>query len=109
MTENYDDKWIDVGFWVLPDGHVAGLEIVRRGAGAAWAEPLLASIRGRVYSTSGDSTYRLERYTFTADYEAAPGTHIRRRSPRGRVEYLDLTTEDAPPPPRAAATPAPAV
>ncbi|MEA3046004.1 MAG: hypothetical protein QOJ53_336 [Sphingomonadales bacterium] len=103
ITEDYDNRWIDVGFWVLPDGHVSGLEIVRRGASTDWAEPLLDSIRGRIYSTAADSAYRLERYTFTADYETATGTYIRRRSPRGRVEYLDLTTEDAPAPSPAAA------
>jgi hypothetical protein len=96
-TENYEGKWIDVGFWVLPDGHVSGLEIVRRGAATDWAGPLLSSIRGRLYSTAGDSSYRLERYTFTADFDQITGTHVRARSPRGRVEYLDLTV-DAPPP-----------
>jgi len=100
VTESYVDKWIDVGFWVLPDGHVSGLEIVRRGAAADWAAPLLASIRNRTYSAAGESTYRLERYTFTADYDQVTGTHIRARSPRGRVEYLDLTVDgEAPPPP----------
>jgi hypothetical protein len=104
-TESYDDKWIDVGFWVLPDGHVSGLEIVRRGATADWAAPLLASIRNRLYSSAGDSTYRLERYTFTADYDQITGTNIRAHSPRGRVEYLDLTIDgEAPPPPPTAPT-----
>jgi tetratricopeptide (TPR) repeat protein len=99
VTENYADKWIDVGFWVLPDGHVSGLEIVRRGAAADWAAPLLASIRGRTYSTASEASYRLERYSFTADFEEVTGTHIRRRSPRGRLEYLDLTVDAATPVP----------
>jgi hypothetical protein len=98
-TENYEGKWIDVGFWVLPDGHVSGLEIVRRGAAPDWAAPLLASIRGRLYSAAGDSTYRLERYTFTADFDQITGTRIRARSPRGRIEYLDLTVDTPPPVP----------
>jgi len=99
VTENYEDKWIDVGFWILPDGHVSGLEVVRQGSGTAWAGPLIDSIRGRVYSTAGEPSYRLERYTFTADYRDGTGSHIRRRSPRGRIEFLDLTTPDAPPAP----------
>lgn len=104
ITENYENKWIDVGFWVLPDGHVSGLEIVRQGSGSDWAGPLLDAIRGRVYSSAAESSYRLERYTFTADYQEMTGSHIRRRSPRGRIEYLDLTTADTAPP-----TPSPAV
>jgi uncharacterized protein (DUF2267 family) len=89
---NFKDKWVDVGFWVLPDGKVSGLEIVRKGASTEWVAPLLKAIRGRVYSTAPDSTYRLERYTYTADVETASGTRIRQHSPRARVEYLDLTT-----------------
>ena len=99
LPENYDGKWIDVGFWVLPDGHVSGLEVLRSGAPHDWAEPLLESIRGRRYSTAAEASYRLERYTYTAGYETASGTRIEQRSPRARVEYLDLTIADPPPPP----------
>jgi hypothetical protein len=99
LTQNYEGKWIDVGFWVLPDGRVDGLEILRRGGNAAWARPLIESIQGRLYSTGDEATYRLERYTLTARLEAATGTHLLRHSPAGRVEYIDLTAADAPPPP----------
>ena len=99
LPENYIDKWIDVGFWVQPDGSVEGLEILRRGAGAGWAEPLLESIRGRRYSTGEEPTYRLERYTFIAGYDTVTGTRIRQRGPGARVEYLDLTVSNPPPPP----------
>ena len=92
MTGNFDDKWIDVGFWISPDGHVEGLEIARQSADASWADPLLASIRGRRYSPSDTATYRLERYTYTSGFEHnTTGTHIAARSPRARVEYFDLS------------------
>jgi hypothetical protein len=95
---NYEDKWIDVGFWVLPDGHVSGLDIVRRGSGVDWADALLASIRGRLYSPAPEASYRIERYTFIGTLQA--GSRVRRHSPQARVEYLDLTIEgEAPPPP----------
>jgi hypothetical protein len=62
-----------------------------RGHGdSAWAAPLLASIRGRRYSAAGAPAYRLERYTYTSGWENQTGTHLQRRSPRARVEYLDL-------------------
>ncbi|HYD14302.1 MAG TPA: hypothetical protein VEC11_15765 [Allosphingosinicella sp.] len=103
IPQNYRDKWIDVGFWVMPDGRVTGLEIVRNGSGVtSWSEPLLEAIRGRVYSRGPEPTYRLERYTYTAGYREATGTRMMQQSPRARVEYLDLTTSDElpGPPPR---------
>lgn len=98
VAQNYEGKWIDVGFWVMPDGSVSSLEILRQGASAEWATPLLESIRGRLYSTADEQTYRLERYTLSAGYEDVTGTRIQRRSPRARVEYFDLTDADIPAP-----------
>lgn len=98
-TENYEDKWIDVGFWILPDGHVSGVEVLRSGAREDdWARPLLTSIRDRTYSTADEATYRLERYTLTAGFESATGTRIARRGPGARVEMLDLTANQPEPP-----------
>lgn len=99
IPPNYEGKWIDVGFWVQPDGRVEGLEILRSGGDTSWADPLVDSIRGRLYSTAEEPTYRLERYTFTAERETLTGSHIRRNGARARVEYIDLTTADPPPPP----------
>ncbi|HYJ52006.1 MAG TPA: hypothetical protein VEW04_02445 [Allosphingosinicella sp.] len=105
MSDNFEDKWIDVGFWVLPNGHVADVEIVRADNNNGWADPLLESIPGRIYSEGPEATYRLERYTYTAPYERVTGTNIPRRSRRARVEYLDLTQNEPPgPPPTTAST-----
>ena len=96
-SENFEGKWIDVGFWVMPDGRVAELEVMRSGGETVWARPLLESIRGRVYSTAEEPTYRLERYTLTARREQPTGSHIQRQmSDMARVEYLDLTLPEAP-------------
>lgn len=93
--ENFEGKWIDVGFWVMPDGRVGELEVLRSGGETVWARPLLESIRGRVYSTSDQPTYRLERYTLTARREQSTGTHMQlQMSDMARVEYLDLTLPD---------------
>jgi len=103
QSDNFEDKWIDVGFWVMPDGRVSALEIVRERNNNGWARPLLESMRGRIYSQGPEPTYRLERYSYTAPYMAVTGTHIRRRSRAARVEYLDLSAgERAPGPPPAA-------
>lgn len=110
ISENFEGKWIDVGFWILPDGHVSGLETVRRGAPDDWAAPVLEAIRHRVYSTANESSYRLERYTYTAEYSLhETGSRMRTRTPNARIEYLDLTTDEAPAaPPPAAPRPTPA-
>lgn len=105
VTENYEDKWIDVGFWINPDGHVSDLEVVRRGAADDWAQPLLQSIGGRIYNAGVEPTYRLERYTMTANFELTTGSRIQHRGPGARAEYLDLTANT---PPEAPADAAPA-
>jgi hypothetical protein len=94
LPDNYADRWIDVGYWIEPNGRVSGLEVVRQGASAGWAQPLLASIRGRIYEASADGqpSYRLERYTYTAPYEVVTGSRLLQRSRRARVEFMDLTT-----------------
>lgn len=100
LSDNFDGQWIDVGFWIQPDGKVAELEILRKGGDPGWAAPLLESIRGRIYSRAAEPTYRLERYTYTAEFEQQTGSRMRRRSPRARVEYMDLSDPaSAPAPP----------
>jgi hypothetical protein len=92
---NFDKTWIDVGFRVQSDGRVVGLEVLHKSGGSSWAEPLLKSIAGRLYAPARDSLYLRERYTYTAGYQDQTGSHLRLRSPRARVEYLDLTLDDA--------------
>jgi len=96
MPDNYRNKWIDVGFWVMPDGRVSELEVVRSGGEHQWADPLLDSIRGRLYSSAEQPTYRLERYTYTAGRGPASGTLTQQQARNARIEYLDLTVADPP-------------
>jgi hypothetical protein len=93
LSDTFRDSWIDVDFLIQPDGRVSDLQIARKGADTGWATPLLQSIRDRRYSESSDGkpTHRLERYTYTAGYEMTTGSHMMRRSPLARVEYMDLT------------------
>lgn len=94
--ENFDDRWIDVGFWVNPDGKVADAEILRHRGDISWTPPLMRAIAGRLYSPSAEpqGSYRVERYTWTALWEwDRSGTHMRQRSPDARIESLDLTAE----------------
>jgi hypothetical protein len=95
---NFDKMWIDVGFWVQPDGRVSDLEVLRKGGKAGWADPLLKSISGRLYVPTREPFHRVERYTYTSGWELRAGSHIRQRSSRARVEFLDLTLAGNAPP-----------
>ena len=99
IPDTFDRTWIDVGFWVMPDGRVDGLELIRHRGNTDWADPLLRSIRGRRYTVATDNTptFRLERYTYTADLGRVSGTRIMQRGERARVEYYDLSTGEPPP------------
>jgi len=114
VPDNYDGQWIDVGFWVEAEGRVDGLEIVRYDGTPDWSEPLLRSIRGRIYSPSADGTptYRLERYTYTAGLGQRTGSRLMVHSGAARVEFYDLSIGEPPPelpiPERPPARPAPA-
>ena len=91
MVDHFEDKWVEVGFWIRPDGRVEELEIVRHRNGAGWSAPILQSIRGRRYAAYDSRTYRLERYTYTSALRDVGGSHIRGRSPGARIEYFDLS------------------
>ena len=96
--DNFHDAWIDVAHWIKPDGTVEAVEIIRQGASADWAAPVLASIRGRRYAVSNDPTpsYRLERFTYTAPMGMRTGSRLMVRAGIPRVEYLDLTARNEP-------------
>jgi tetratricopeptide (TPR) repeat protein len=99
LSDNFENAWVDIGFWILPDGHVSGAEILRRGANASWATGFVNAIRRRVYAAGPEPTYRIERYVYTAEYVQTSGSRMPVRSPFGRVEYFDLTNGVAPPTP----------
>lgn len=96
-TDTFTDRWVDVGFWVKPDGRVSELEILRESGTTDWAKPLLKSIGGRIYTSSDangpDGVYRVERYSYTSFWGAQTGTRIRQRGADARVEFLDLTAD----------------
>jgi len=48
-------QWIDVGFWIRPDGHTAEVEILRHSRSHPWAASVLNQIVARRYSVTGRS------------------------------------------------------
>jgi hypothetical protein len=96
---NFSDRWVDIGFWVTPQGKVSDPEVLRSHGSLDWTKPLLRQIEGRIYTPVDQpgGTYRVERYTYTAFWmRDVTGSHIRQRSPNVKIEYLDLTADDAP-------------
>jgi hypothetical protein len=98
LSGSFRDSWVDVGFWVQPDGSVSEVQILRSGSDRSWAGPLVESIRGRRYSPleGGEASYRLERYSLTSRLETVTGSRLQQHSPAARVEYFDLTSYDEP-------------
>lgn len=96
-TDNFEDRWLDVGFWVRPDGRVEDVEVLRASGNRDWAAPLLKSVAGRIYSpvdeNDAEGAYRIERYSYTSFWGTGTGSRIRQRSPGARVEFLDLTPD----------------
>jgi tetratricopeptide (TPR) repeat protein len=100
---DYDGvQWIDVGFWIRPDGRTADAEILRGSPSPEWGESILRRIDARVYAaTDGiarDTTipaaggiYRVERVTGRSTYVTPAGSLIRRRVAADGFETLDLT------------------
>jgi len=99
-----DDQWIDVIFWIKPDGTTSDIEIARRGPRqvAYWEQPVLRSIATRRYAPlardpSDPGMMRVERYTLTASYThgltEVTGTRLRNRELAPRIEMLDLSAD----------------
>ncbi len=105
---NYDDQWVDIGFYVTPDGAIADAGILRQSPkleSGDWVKPILASINARRYlplnrPRTDPGILRVERYTLTALIEDKPGTRIRGHAPAPRIEVLDLSVDPVPPEPK---------
>ncbi len=99
-----DKQWVDISFWVAPDGRVTEAGVLRQSPTLSgnWVKPVLTAINGRRYAPlalapSDPGILRVERYTFTARWTSLTGSHIRSRSPQPRIEVLDLSTDGLPP------------
>lgn len=92
-------QWVDVGFWIRPDGRTDEVEILRGMRAESWARSIVRQVEGRVYSSfasapgekGASGMYRVERVTLRQRYQVPVGSLIERRVPVGGVETLDLT------------------
>lgn len=96
-TESFD-YWADIGFSIDAQGHVEDVEIVRAHGPQHWAQTVLHSIAGRIYSRPGPgaTTHHVERYRYTSFLAVNTGTHIAAHSAQGRIEMIDITEPPQP-------------
>jgi hypothetical protein len=86
-------RWVDIGYWIRPDGSVDNVEVLRGSRTRGWETPLLSHIAARRYAPTRGTIghFRVERYTLTADYATGAGTLIRKRAVNPRFEMTPLT------------------
>ena len=97
--------WIDVGFWIEPDGKVSNVEVLRQSTRqASWSSAVERAIQTRRYiPTRGQNgafspgQYQIERYTLTADSSLCIASHLQCHNGTPRVQQMNLTP-DLPPP-----------
>jgi hypothetical protein len=98
-------QWVDIGFWIRPDGSVADVDMMRESPDLErdWVAEVSRTIATRRYAPlatvrDGPGLFRVERYTRTLlsikDY--------RSREPNGNVQILmfDLSSDPVPQVPR---------
>lgn len=102
--QSYEDQWIDVAFWIGPDGRTRDAALLRQSEhySGGWNKRVLESLASRRYVPlalpPGDpGLLRVERYTITSRLATKLGSRIPQPTGLPRVEVLDLTM-DAPPP-----------
>jgi hypothetical protein len=100
-TDNVDDQWVDVSFWVAPDGRTTDVDVLRASPSFSglWAKPIIESVKGRRYAPlkmdrSDPGILRVERYTFTSRWTTVTGSRMRVREAEPRIEMLDLSTDE---------------
>lgn len=104
-TGNFDNQWVDISFWVTPEGKVADVDLLRESPKLDhdWVKPIVAGIAQRRYAPlamdkGAPGVLRVERYTLTAFWITTLGSRIRQREAVPRIEMVDLTADPAPTP-----------
>ena len=88
-------QWVDIGYWIRPNGTVDEPEILRGSRDRNWAKPLLGWVASRRYAPSprqaGDpGSFHVERFTQTAEFITPVGSNIRRRAGRGSIVATEI-------------------
>lgn len=101
---SFDDQWVDLSFYVTPDGRVADVGVLRTSPkldGDDWVKPILGTIAQRRYlplkrDPNDPGVLRVERYTFTSWMADGVASRIQIRSPAPVLHVLDLSVDPVP-------------
>jgi hypothetical protein len=92
-------RWVDIGYWIRADGTTEDIQLLRGSDRLEWAEPLRKWLAARRYAPTAKSpgeqqgSYRVDRFTLTANYERPIGSLIRRRMLDPRFERMEMKAE----------------
>ena len=101
-ADDFKGAWVDISFWITPDGNVTDVQVLRSGKPGepepGWTKPIIASIGTRRYvplklDPNEPGLLRVERYTLTARWTLPTGSHIREREAQPQIEMLDLSID----------------
>lgn len=92
-----DVSWMDVGYWVRPNGATDQVEVLRSSQDASWAQPILNVIAKRRYAPfllepGSPGLYQINRYSLRRDFGSTTGSRIVGRYGAVRVVVADLTS-----------------
>lgn len=100
---DFEGQWVDVSFWVEPNGHTREVNILRQSKELAgnWPSAVLTAIRGRRYTplplpANDPGILRVERYTYTSHWTTNTRSRIRVRSATPNIVMLDLSADPQP-------------
>lgn len=91
--------WVDIGFWIRPDGRVDDAEVLRASGDQAWTKDLVKAVRARRYAPyqaapGAEGRYKIERVTLTYEHVTPAGSLIRRRSGMPSFRFEELKIEE---------------
>lgn len=95
---DYQPRWVDVSFWIAPDGRVRDIATIQQSADMddGWLALATKALSQRRYlpldvPPGSPGLIRVERYLFVSDLIDTKGSSIPTRNPQRRVEVVDLT------------------
>jgi hypothetical protein len=91
-------SWVDIGFWIRPDGRVEEVEVLRGSQQQGWTKDVVRSVKGRRYAafqagSDADGRYKIERVTLTFEHQTPSGSLIRRRTGLPSYRFEELRVE----------------
>ncbi|TCD06387.1 hypothetical protein EYB45_01260 [Erythrobacteraceae bacterium CFH 75059] len=93
-------RFADVGFWIMPNGQVGEVEVLRQYGLGQLRSTILDHVATRQYAAldlpaDHPGIYRIERFTMRGEQETPTGSRIAMRAGTPRLRIVDLTETEA--------------